>query len=146
MWRREITGIVVGVLVAASAACGTPPATGPTTPTVPREVPDPPSTAHIQGNTVEPGVDATYRDVPYVPGGLIGCPTGSDAECEGEFDGAVYRGSQTLDVYAPPTGPTSGRPVIVWIHGGFSIVGDKTDVGGVDYPADLLARQLGRGY
>jgi acetyl esterase/lipase len=109
-------------------------------------VPDPPTRADYQGDTVEPGVAAALTDVPYVPGGLEGCATGSDVDCPGTFAGSPYFGSQTLDVYLPPSGPATDRPVIVWIHGGLSVTGDKTDVGGVDYPADLLARQLARGF
>ncbi len=144
--RGRVPVLLMAVLTASVLGACSPVAPGPSTPTVPREVPDPPTSDDYQGNKVEPGVGPSLTDVLYVPGGLTGCPTGSDAGCEGVFDGRTYRGSQTMDVYAPPTGPTTGRPVIVWIHGGFSIVGDKTDLGGVDYPANLLARQLARGY
>jgi acetyl esterase/lipase len=141
--RRIACCVAVLVSLGAVGACTTPanPA-----PTVPREVPDPPTRADYQGATVEPGVAPTFTDVLYVDGGLEGCPTGSDVDCPGTFHSKPYFGSQTLDVYSPPSGPATGRPVIVWIHGGLSVTGDKTDVGGVDYPGNLLARQVARGY
>lgn len=133
------------VLVAAVAVgCTSPPAPAP--PPVPRYVPDPPTVDDYQGGTVEPGAGPTFTDLLYLAGGLEGCPEGSDELCESVFHGTTYRGSHTMDVYEPPEGPDSGRPVIVWMHGGFSVAGDKTGLGDVDYPANLLARQLARGY
>ena len=138
-------GTAMGTLLL--VGCVTP---KPDAPPVPRYVPDPPTEADYQGNTVEPGVGPSFSDVLYVPGGLTGCTSGSDEGCEATFDGGRYRGSQTFDVYEPSAGaspaPSAGRPVIVWIHGGFAVAGDKTDVGNRDYPANLLARQIARGY
>lgn len=37
-------------------------------------------------------------------------------------------------------------PVVVWVHGGLGIAGDKTGISSPFYPANLLARQVGRGY
>ncbi|HTO01200.1 MAG TPA: alpha/beta hydrolase [Microthrixaceae bacterium] len=143
--KSSVLGLVIGTLLL--AGCVTP---KPDSPPVPRYVPDPPTAADYQGNTVETGVGASLSDVLYVSGGLTGCATGSDEGCEGNFAGGQYRGSQTFDVYEPPASapmaPSTGRPVIVWIHGGFAVSGDKTDVGNRDYPANLLARQIARGY
>ncbi len=55
----------------------------------------------------EPRVFETQRDVPYV---VRGDPT-SDA-------------MTLLDIY-PPSGPTCGKPVVVWVHGGAWRAGDK---------------------
>ena len=144
---RRFSKLLATTLMATTAmiavGCTTP---APTIPPVSRYVPDPPSSSDFQGDQVEPGVAASLSDVLYVPGGMSGCGTVSHVDCEATFDGQQFKGSQTFDLYEPPTGPETNRPVIVWIHGGFSVQGDKTDVGGNDYPANLLARQVARGY
>ena len=33
-----------------------------------------------------------------------------------------------LDLYLPPAGAESGRPVVVWVHGGGFVGGDRKDV------------------
>jgi acetyl esterase/lipase len=47
---------------------------------------------------------------------------------------------EKLDIYLPPGGTEAGRPVIVWIHGGAFVAGDRADV------APYLKILAGRGF
>jgi acetyl esterase/lipase len=126
------------------AACTSAPT--PVIPSVPRYVADPSTTGDFQGAESVALPAPSALDVPYLAGGLEGCPSGSDESCQGELFGTTYRGSHTFDLYEPPGAAGAPRPVIVWVHGGFSVAGDKSGLGGADYPADLLARQVQRGW
>jgi acetyl esterase/lipase len=130
----------ISLLTACTAAPGT------VASDVPRHVADPPTTADFQGAAPVAMPAASAMDVSYLEGGLDGCPSGSDESCEGELFGTTYRGSHTFDLYEPPEPVGASRPVIVWVHGGFGVAGDKSGLGGADYPSDLLARQIQRGW
>lgn len=47
---------------------------------------------------------------------------------------------EKLDIYLPPDGAKPGRPVIVWLHGGAFVAGDRQDV------APYLKILAGRGF
>ena len=77
------------------------------------------------GSPVRP----TFCDIAYGP--ERGCPSGSDEPCGG---------SQELDIYRVRTG--GNRGVLVYLHGGGYVAGDKYPLGDLGN----IKRQLHRGY
>jgi acetyl esterase/lipase len=105
----------VAVLVVAAGGC--------------RWVPDPRLADLMLASPAPTVPDAVDHDVSYGPD--HGCLLGSDVWCGG---------SQELDIYRAP-GPGGDRPVVVWLHGGGWVFGDKSE----PVPANIL-RQVARGY
>lgn len=144
--RRLLRLVAVAAVALATTAASCQASPGPTGPPPPRYVPDPPTASDYQGEVNQAPAELALSDVLYVPGGLQGCPTGDDSECSGNWDGDTFNGSHTLDLYLPDAPGTGPLGVIVWIHGGFGIAGDKTGLSDPSYLSDLLARQVERGF